>query len=116
MRSFWYSVIRSIFNVITYIWLGMKVFGRENIPNKGAFIVASNHASYFDPPFQAFPASSLEKAGGFTEKDGEDLPVPSLRSSCARGGEFRQIPLGIWLSEGRSSLGRRINLLHLLSE
>ena len=50
MRSFWYSVIRSIFNVITYIWLGMKVFGRENIPNKGAFIVASNHASYFDPP------------------------------------------------------------------
>ena len=72
--------------------------------------------SYFDPHLQAFPAFSLEEAGGFTEKDGEDLPVPSLRSSCARGGEFRQIPLGIWLSEGRSSLERRINLLHLLSE
>ena len=71
---------------------------------------------YFDPHLQAFPAFSLEEAGGFTEKNGEDLPVPSLRSSCARGGEFRQIPLGIWLSEGRSSLGRRINLLHLLSE
>jgi 1-acyl-sn-glycerol-3-phosphate acyltransferase len=28
-----------------------NVFGRENIPESGAFILASNHISYFDPPF-----------------------------------------------------------------
>ena len=28
----------------------MQVAGEEHIPEKGAFIVASNHASYFDPP------------------------------------------------------------------
>lgn len=26
-----------------------KVFGRENVPARGAFILASNHASYIDP-------------------------------------------------------------------
>ncbi|MBC3535861.1 lysophospholipid acyltransferase family protein [Megasphaera hominis] len=50
MRNFCYAVIRFLFNVATYLWLGMKVFGAEHVPRKGAFIMASNHASYFDPP------------------------------------------------------------------
>ena len=50
MKAFWYSVIRHIFNIITYGLFRMKVYGRERIPEKGAFIVAANHASYFDPP------------------------------------------------------------------
>ncbi|MFN3821783.1 MAG: lysophospholipid acyltransferase family protein [bacterium] len=29
---------------------GLKVIGRENIPSKGPFIIASNHQSWFDPP------------------------------------------------------------------
>jgi 1-acyl-sn-glycerol-3-phosphate acyltransferase len=50
MRNFWYNVIRSIFNIFTYGLLGMKVYGEENIPKQGPFILASNHASNFDPP------------------------------------------------------------------
>ena len=50
MRNFFYAIIRFLFNLVTYTWLGMQVAGEEHIPEKGAFIVASNHASYFDPP------------------------------------------------------------------
>ena len=50
MKAFWYWIIRRIFNFATYTLIGMKVYGEENIPAKGPFILASNHASYFDPP------------------------------------------------------------------
>ena len=50
MKAFWYSVIRHIFNINTYGLFRMKVYGREHIPKEGAFIVAANHAIYFDPP------------------------------------------------------------------
>jgi 1-acyl-sn-glycerol-3-phosphate acyltransferase len=36
---------------LTKLIYRMKVFGQENIPQKGGFILASNHISYFDPPF-----------------------------------------------------------------
>jgi len=43
--------------VVCYIFLvlfcGLKVKGKENIPKKGSFIIASNHTSYFDPPVLA---------------------------------------------------------------
>lgn len=45
-----YNTIRRIFNVATYGFLNMEVIGEENIPEKGPFIVACNHASNFDPP------------------------------------------------------------------
>lgn len=50
MREFAYGVIRALFNLVTYLFLHMKVYGEENLPKTGAFIMASNHASYFDPP------------------------------------------------------------------
>ncbi len=30
--------------------MGFKIYGKENVPKKGAFILASNHVSYLDPP------------------------------------------------------------------
>ena len=50
MHEFMYNTIRRIFNVATYGFLNMEVIGEENIPEKGPFIVACNHASNFDPP------------------------------------------------------------------
>jgi 1-acyl-sn-glycerol-3-phosphate acyltransferase len=35
--------------LLAKIFLGLRVFGRENIPDKGAFIMASNHESNADP-------------------------------------------------------------------
>ncbi|TET54138.1 MAG: 1-acyl-sn-glycerol-3-phosphate acyltransferase, partial [Actinobacteria bacterium] len=28
----------------------LKIYGKENIPKKAAFIMVSNHMSYYDPP------------------------------------------------------------------
>ncbi len=50
MKAFWYRLIRGIFNFVTYTLIGMKVYGEENIPETGPFILVCNHASYFDPP------------------------------------------------------------------
>ena len=44
-----------IFKVLCKIWfgtiLGTKIIGAENIPKEGAFILAANHVSNWDPPF-----------------------------------------------------------------
>ena len=45
----------SIFKILCRLWFGKilstKVIGAENIPNEGAFILAANHVSNWDPPF-----------------------------------------------------------------
>lgn len=44
-----------IFKVICQFWFGIilrtRVIGTENIPKDGAFILAANHVSNWDPPF-----------------------------------------------------------------
>lgn len=46
----WYYIGWSIYSIFFKLFLRRKVVGRHNVPGKGAFIFASNHASYFDPP------------------------------------------------------------------
>lgn len=36
--------------LLTKIFYRIKIYGQENIPQNGGFILASNHISYFDPP------------------------------------------------------------------
>lgn len=45
-----YVFARFLVKVLSKILFRLQVFGKENIPLKGNFIVASNHASYLDPP------------------------------------------------------------------
>ena len=47
-------------------YLGFKVYGKENIPKKGAFILAANHSSYLDPPLLAV---SFKRALHFITRD-----------------------------------------------
>jgi len=43
-----YWVIKTLFGwIVRLIWI-RKVEGMENIPQKGSFIIAANHSSYFD--------------------------------------------------------------------
>lgn len=44
-----YTFSRFILGVFFKICLRLKAFGRENFPLEGPLIVASNHASFFDP-------------------------------------------------------------------
>ena len=43
-----YWILKKIFGpFVKLIWI-KKAEGLENVPKKGAFIIASNHSSYFD--------------------------------------------------------------------
>ncbi|MFH1888543.1 MAG: lysophospholipid acyltransferase family protein [Candidatus Omnitrophota bacterium] len=44
-----YSILRFISMVLLKTLLRLRVQGSENIPEKGGFILASNHVSYIDP-------------------------------------------------------------------
>lgn len=45
----WYFIGWSLFFLFFRFYLNVKVVGRKNIPPKGSFVFASNHASYLDP-------------------------------------------------------------------
>lgn len=45
-----FKIIRAVLNFIFFGIYGLHVEGRENVPEKGAIIVAPNHKSDWDPP------------------------------------------------------------------
>ena len=46
-----YPIVWFFARSIAEILGGLKIYGRENIPKTGGFILAPNHISYYDPPF-----------------------------------------------------------------
>ncbi len=54
--KFAYLVLHPLFG-----WLfHAKVYGKENIPSKGPYIVAPNHTSFWDPPFVGWAMYPVE--------------------------------------------------------
>ena len=47
---FFYSLIRSLINLFCRVYFRLRVYGRENIPKSGAFILAPIHRSNVDTP------------------------------------------------------------------
>jgi 1-acyl-sn-glycerol-3-phosphate acyltransferase len=45
-----YDLAHAIFFVLFKLLFGYRITGRENVPKTGGVILASNHASYLDPP------------------------------------------------------------------
>jgi 1-acyl-sn-glycerol-3-phosphate acyltransferase len=39
-----------VFKLFLLLWHRLKIIGAENIPKEGGVLIASNHASYLDPP------------------------------------------------------------------
>ena len=48
-----YYFMKKFFCVFFKILFGVRVVGKENIPQDGAFILSANHVSNWDPPFLA---------------------------------------------------------------
>ena len=48
-----YFITVSLIIFILTFFFEFEVYGKENLPSKGAYIIASNHVSYFDPPIIA---------------------------------------------------------------
>ena len=55
VRAGWFWVARWICRVFCILFFRMRVYGRENVPDKGAFLLVSNHQSYLDPIFCGVP-------------------------------------------------------------
>ena len=51
----WYNTVSWMLCIFCWIFFRLRLFGKENIPKKGAFIVASNHQSYLDPALCGAP-------------------------------------------------------------
>lgn len=51
LKVAWYFIARAMCAVFCKLFFRMRVYGRENIPAEGAFIVACNHQSWLDPVF-----------------------------------------------------------------
>jgi 1-acyl-sn-glycerol-3-phosphate acyltransferase len=47
---FWYWLVCSTVRIFLRIWERLEVHNSENVPAVGGCVIASNHASYLDPP------------------------------------------------------------------
>jgi len=50
INPIWYRMTCKLFGICLRLCNRMKVYGVQNIPKTGGIIIASNHASYIDPP------------------------------------------------------------------
>jgi len=48
-----YWISYTLVHILLRLFFGLKITGSENIPKKGAFILAGNHISHIDPPLLA---------------------------------------------------------------
>lgn len=48
-----YFITLRLIVIVLKVFFRIEIVGRENIPSHGAFILACNHTSYFDPPILA---------------------------------------------------------------
>jgi 1-acyl-sn-glycerol-3-phosphate acyltransferase len=49
-----YTFLKMFGNIFSCLFFRLRATGVENIPRRGAFILAPNHRSYLDPPLVAF--------------------------------------------------------------
>ncbi len=52
----WYFVARFMCQVFTLLFFRYRVYGRNNVPSNGPFIIAGNHQSFLDPVFMGIGA------------------------------------------------------------
>jgi 1-acyl-sn-glycerol-3-phosphate acyltransferase len=68
-----YRLIQLIIKFVLTINGSLKVYGKENVPEKGGVIIASNHISYLDPPIVG---AALPRIATFLARKGLfDVPV-----------------------------------------
>jgi 1-acyl-sn-glycerol-3-phosphate acyltransferase len=51
----WFRFARWCCKVLCNLFFRIHVYGKENVPDKGAFVLVGNHQSYLDPVFCGIP-------------------------------------------------------------
>lgn len=83
-RAFYYWSVTFLAAVVSFVLYPCKVRGRENVPQKGGFILASNHQSNIDPVL--LPVACPRQMR-FMAKE-ELFRNPVLRALIRAGGGF----------------------------
>ncbi|MGB9673881.1 MAG: lysophospholipid acyltransferase family protein [Anaerolineales bacterium] len=84
-------VLRPLFRAVFHLFSPIKISGMENVPKRGAYIVAINHVSLFEAPFiVAFWPSELEAMGAsdIWERKGQNLLVRLYHGIPVHRGEY----------------------------
>ena len=122
MKSLPYYLTKFVCWLVFRIRFGLEVRGHEHVPAQGAFIVASNHVSFLDPPLvgvacprrltfmartdlfdQPLLAAFLKAVRVISVHRGEaDLPAVRAAVATLRAGE----PVAIFPEGGRQAGGR----------
>ena len=55
LNTGWYWFARWLCRFFCIVFFRLQIKGKRNIPDKGAFVLASNHQSYLDPVFCGMP-------------------------------------------------------------
>ncbi len=55
LKARWFWLARWFCKVFCIIFFRLRSYGVENVPDKGAFLLVSNHQSYLDPIFCGVP-------------------------------------------------------------
>lgn len=85
------QVFRPIFRLIFHLLSDVKMIGRENIPQQGAYLIAINHISLFEPPLMlAFWPVAPEGAGAVEiwNRPGQAILVRLYGGIQVHRGEF----------------------------
>ncbi len=48
--NLWYDFVKTILHVLISLFYDLRIYGRENVPEKGGVLLVSNHQSFLDPP------------------------------------------------------------------
>lgn len=67
--SWAYRYIRNLLYILSKLLLRLEIHGAENIPSEGGCILASNHASFLDPPLIGCAAMRVGRAVRFMARD-----------------------------------------------
>lgn len=77
---FKWSIVAPVFR----LYFRGRVYGREHVPKTGAVVIASNHASYFDPPLLS---CCMRRPVAFMAKE-ELFEVPLLKQGIRLYGAY----------------------------
>lgn len=74
----------SVVNPMLRVYFQGRIYGAENVPQQGALVVVSNHASYFDPPILS---CCLRRPVAFMAKE-ELFHIPILKQGIQLYGAY----------------------------
>jgi 1-acyl-sn-glycerol-3-phosphate acyltransferase len=104
-----YQVSTFLFKLYLRIWNRMSVRGVKNIPDEGGVLLASNHASFLDPPavggsYRARPVHFMARDSLWTSKFGQWWMTNVGCIPVSRGtGDIKALKLSIkTLKEGKA--------------